>query len=136
MAALRIDHHNRLQNLIYSPRAALVFKPARDQNFRFTYNRAFSTPSSLNFFLDISGGAAPSPLGELGYRTRAFGTGRNGYSFQNADGSLKGMRSPFNPGGADQLIPATTAVIAFTSCALVFPTSAIHSPLALSQVRS
>lgn len=111
VAAGRMDSHSRLDHNVFSPRAALVFKPRPEQSLRFTYNRAFSTPSSLNFFLDISGGAAPSPLGELGYRTRAFGTGRDGYSFQNPDGSLKGMRSPFNPGGADQLIPATTAVM-------------------------
>ena len=106
----RVDHHNMLPDPVYSPRAALVFKPRDDQAFRVTYNRAFSTPSSLNFFLDITGGAAPAPLGPLGYTARAFGTGKNGYSFQNADGSLKGVRSPFNPGGRDKLIPgdATT----------------------------
>jgi iron complex outermembrane receptor protein len=111
VAAGRMDSHSRLDHDVFSPRAALVFKPTPEQSLRLTYNRAFSTPSSLNFFLDISGGAAPSPLGELGYRIRAFGTGRDGYSFQNADGTLKGMRSPFNPAGASQLIPANTQVM-------------------------
>lgn len=110
VAAARTDSHSMLASNVFSPRAALVFKPTPEQSVRFTYNRAFSTPSTLNFFLDISGGAAPSPLGDLGYRIRAYGTGPNGYSFQNADGSLKGMRSPFNPGGADQLLPVGAAV--------------------------
>lgn len=105
----RVDKHNMLPDPVYSPRAALVVKPTDGQSLRLTYNRAFSTPSSLNFFLDISGGAAPSPLGSLGYTVRAFGTGKNGYSFQNADGTLKGFRSPFNPGGRDQLLPASAA---------------------------
>ena len=111
VAAGRMDSHSRLDHNVFSPRAALVFKPSEGQSFRLTYNRAFSTPSSLNFFLDISGGAAPSSLGDLGYRLRAFGTGKNGYSFQNPDGTLKGMRSPFNPAGANQLIPANTQVM-------------------------
>jgi iron complex outermembrane receptor protein len=105
----RTDSHSMLSKNVWSPRAALVFKPTEEQSLRFTYNRAFSTPSTLNFFLDISGGAAPSPLGDLGYRIRAYGTGPDGYSFQNPDGSLKGMRSPFNPAGADQLIPVAAA---------------------------
>ena len=107
----RVDKHNMLPEAVYSPRAALVFKPRADQAYRVTYNRAFSTPSSLNFFLDISGGAAPAPLGPLGYTTRAFGTGKDGYGFQNADGSLKGVRSPFNPAGRNVLLPGDAAAL-------------------------
>lgn len=114
IVAARLDSHSLLDDNVFSPRAALVFSPTEEQSFRATYNRAFSTPSSLNFFLDISGGAAPSPLGQLGYTTRAFGTGKDGYSFQNPDGTLRGMRSPFNPaqfGGAGQLLPADVGVM-------------------------
>jgi iron complex outermembrane receptor protein len=105
----RVDDHSMLPEKVYSPRAALVFKPAEDQSLRFTYNRAFSTPTSLNFFLDISAGLAPNEsLAALGYTVRAFGTGKDGYSFQDADGSLHGMRSPFAPG---QLLPASPVVM-------------------------
>ena len=79
-----------------------------------TYNRAFSTPSSLNLFLDVAGGFAPAPLGPLGYSTRAFGTGADGWSLQHPDGRLRGMRSPFTPaamGGPGQLLPADPAVL-------------------------
>jgi iron complex outermembrane receptor protein len=108
----RMDSHSMLPEDVFSPRAALVFKPTDDQSLRATYNRAFSTPSSLNFFLDISAGAAPNEtLAALGYTLRAFGTGKDGYGYQNPDGSLKGMRSPFNPGGANQLLPADPAVM-------------------------
>lgn len=111
VAALRLDDHSLLPEQVWSPRGSLIFKPAEQQNFRFSYNRAFSTPSTLNFFLDINGGAAPAPLGPLGYSTRAYGTGGTGYGFQNPDGSLRGIRSPFNPGGADQLLPADASAM-------------------------
>ncbi|MFC1662527.1 TonB-dependent receptor plug domain-containing protein, partial [Gemmatimonadota bacterium] len=108
----RMDDHSMLPEKVFSPRAALVFKPTEDQSLRVTYNRAFSTPTSLNFFLDISAGAAPNDqLAALGYTLRAFGTGPNGYSFQNPDGSLRGMKSPFNPGGAGQLLPADPGIM-------------------------
>jgi len=104
----RVDDHSLLPERVWSPRAALVFKPSENQSLRATYNRAFSTPSSLNLFLDLSAGLAPNEqLAALGYTVRAFGTGPNGYSFQNADGSLKGMRSPFAPG----FMPADPAIM-------------------------
>ena len=111
VVAGRMDSHSALPDYVWSPRAALVFRPKENQSVRLTYNRAFSTPSALNLFLDISGGFAPAPLGPLGYGTRAFGTGPNGWALQNSDGSLRGMRSPFNPGGAGQLLPADPAIL-------------------------
>lgn len=111
IVAGRMDDHSVLPDKVWSPRAALVFKPREGQNIRFSYNRAFSTPTALNLFLDVSGGVAPAPLGPLGYTVRAYGTGSDGWSLQNPDGSLRGMRSPFNPGGADQLLPADVQVM-------------------------
>src|SRR5687768_1489788 len=43
-AAARVDKHSRLEDAVFSPRLALVFKPILNQNFRATYNRAFSPP--------------------------------------------------------------------------------------------
>ena len=99
----RWDTHSRLDNDVWSPRAALVFEPVENQSFRASFNRAFSTPSTLNLFLDLSGGPAGA-LGALGYRVQAQGP-TEGFVFQNPDGSLVGMRSPFSPGGPG-LIPA------------------------------
>lgn len=53
--AARVDKSSRLADAVFSPRVALVFKPVENQNFRLTYNRAFSTPSTLNLFLDLLG---------------------------------------------------------------------------------
>jgi iron complex outermembrane receptor protein len=61
VAALRYDRHNHLHPQ-YSPRAALVFKPAPEHNFRATYNRAFRTPTPATFFVDILAENIPSPF--------------------------------------------------------------------------
>jgi iron complex outermembrane receptor protein len=54
VGAIRVDDHTHLKNAVFSPRAALVFKPEINHTIRATYNRAFSTPSSNNLFLDIA----------------------------------------------------------------------------------
>lgn len=88
--AARLDNHSRLENPVFSPRAALVFKPAPEHSFRATYNRAFSTPTTLNLFLDISGGTAGP------YDIRAQGTTDGGLNFRFQDGVAMHM-SPFAP---------------------------------------
>lgn len=105
----RVDDHSALPDPIFSPRAALVFKPAENQAIRATFNRAFSTPSSLNQFLDLPS-AAPDPgLAALGYSVRVQGTGRDGFRIAQDDGSYL-MRSPFTPGAPAQLVPANAAL--------------------------
>ena len=95
VGALRHDQSTVMESAVWSPRAAIVFTPVEAQSFRLTYNRAFSTPTTLNYFLDINAGRAPEALGGLGYLVRATGSGKDGLSFQNADGTFRGMRSPF-----------------------------------------
>src|SRR5690606_19088284 len=86
-----------------------VFKPTENQAFRATFNQAFSTPSSLNQFLDL-GSAAPDPgLARLGYSVRVQGTGSDGFQIRNADGSWS-MRSPFTPQDPSALVPANAAL--------------------------
>ena len=107
VGALRFDDTSVLEDPVWSPRAALVFTPAEQQTLRLTYNRAFNTPTTLNMFLDINGGRAPSTLGALGYLSRATGPGENGLSFQNTDGTFRGMRSTFS--GAPEQVQNVTA---------------------------
>ena len=86
-----------------------MFRPKPGHSLRLSYNRAFSTPTALNAYLDISGGLARGPVGMLGYSTRAYGAGLNGWSLQESVGTVRGMRSPFNPaaaGGPAQLLTA------------------------------
>jgi outer membrane receptor for ferrienterochelin and colicins len=95
VAAIRVDYHNRLEDLVVSPRAALVFKPQENQNFRFTFNRAFSTPSTNNLFLDL---VAAENLGGTGYDLRTFGVPESGLTFDDRCEGAYCMYSPFAPG--------------------------------------
>ena len=106
VAAARLDDHNRLEDMIFSPRAALVYTPANTSNFRLTYNRAYSTPSNYNLFLDIS--ASPDPFGlgpafepALGFSpaigVRASGVPADGYTFMRSENGDPLFRSPFAP---------------------------------------
>jgi outer membrane receptor for ferrienterochelin and colicins len=93
----KFDRHSVVDATVFSPRAALVFKPVETQTFRATYNRAYSNPGSVQLFLDLGAGPAPGALGQLGYTARARGTGREGLRFAGPEGQVE-IRSPF--GGA------------------------------------
>ncbi len=94
VAATRFDKHNRLEGTVFSPRAALVFQPFSDHNFRATYNRAFTTPTSNNLLLDIA--ATENPF-QIGIDVRGQGVGPEGFHFsRDADGRPQ-FRSPFSP---------------------------------------
>jgi len=109
--AARVDKHSRLEDPVFSPRAALVYKPDQDNSFRLTFNRAFTTPSTLNLFLDISAQTIPIPGTPFLYDVRAQGTSENGFTF-NRDGNGVPMHmSPFAPllGGTPRdFLPTTT----------------------------
>lgn len=64
VAAFRVDYNSILkaQGTSFSPRAAVVFKPATGHNIRITYNRAFDAPTTLNQFLDLSNGIIPNGI--------------------------------------------------------------------------
>jgi iron complex outermembrane receptor protein len=109
VAAARIDDHSELEDPVFSPRAAFVFKPKPNQNFRITFNRAFSTPTTNNLFLDI---LSASNLGGLPFAIRTNGVPETGWTFRRnpAGGPFGGllMRSPFTPaglGGPAQFLP-------------------------------
>jgi outer membrane receptor for ferrienterochelin and colicins len=89
----RWDRHSALRDPSLSPRAALVARPAPGHTFRITYNRAFATPSSLDLFIDMDFGPDET-LGQLGFRRRAHGAGRNGIDLADDNGWPRGMRVP------------------------------------------
>jgi outer membrane receptor protein involved in Fe transport len=49
----RLDRFSVLDDANFSPRTAVIVKPAPDQAVRFSYNRAFRAPSLINNFLDV-----------------------------------------------------------------------------------
>ena len=90
IAAARVDNHSRLADPVFSPRAAIVFKPSETHSLRMTYNRAFNTPSTNNLFLDIVAGR----LSPLPFDVRTIGVPESGLTFRRDCGGLC-MRSPF-----------------------------------------
>lgn len=102
----RVDWHSEMGRAVFSPRAALVFKPAPEQSVRLTYNRAFTTPASVNLFIDFDNGPAGA-LGRLGYHAHISGN-RGGFTFSTPNGGYR-VRSPFTPaaqGGTGAVIDA------------------------------
>ena len=89
----RYDSHNHILKPVFSPRAALVLKPSPEQTVRFTFNRAFGTPTSTNLFLDIL--FVPDPF-KTGIDLRAQGTFQ-GFTFQHDADQSPMFRSPFAP---------------------------------------
>lgn len=87
LASFRIDQHSELNDPVFSPRAAIVFRPIQNHNFRLTYNRSFSTPSSNNLFLDLEAARIPiSTFYTLG--VRAQGVPKGGFTFaRDANGN-------------------------------------------------
>lgn len=115
VSAFRLDNHSRLDDPVFSPRAAVVYQADARNTLRMTYNRAFSTPTTLNLFLDISGGTVP--LGPVAYDVRAQGTTESGFTFsRTGPGNRPDFQSPFNqspfpdviPGGPRAFVPTTT----------------------------
>jgi iron complex outermembrane receptor protein len=104
--ALRLDDHEHLEDPVWSPRLGLVFTPKQGQALRATYNRAFSTPTTNNLFLDITAGQIPITTG-INYRVQTLGVPTTGLTWNNqCAGGVNSycMYSPFAPGTE---LPAT-----------------------------
>jgi iron complex outermembrane receptor protein len=121
VAAARLDDHSRLEDPVFSPRAALVYKPDPGSSIRATFNRAFSTPTTLNLFLDISGERLPLG-GPFRYDIRATGSTEVGHQFMRDANGIPMHMSPFNVllgGSPRQFLPTTTAQLWQEAVALV-----------------
>lgn len=123
VSAVRLDNHSRLEKNVFSPRVALVYKPTETQNLRATFNRAFSTPSTNNLFLDLLAGRIPSSGTQL-YGVRALGVPASGFTFKRdctgGIGSLC-MRVPTAFGGTGAQIPAAAALLYKAAIAAAAP---------------
>src|SRR6185503_11684663 len=50
----RVDKFGNLDDPVFSPRLAAVFRPVDDHSIRVSFNRAFRSPSVINNYLDIA----------------------------------------------------------------------------------
>ena len=93
--AARLDYHSVVDDLVFSPRAAIVFKPTPEHNIRLTYNRAFTQPTSVNLFLDLLSSPTLGPFADFG--VRALGVpSKTGLTFRRDCSGGLCMRSPFD----------------------------------------
>lgn len=105
--AARADYHSVLDEVIPSPRAALVFRPAEEHSLRATYNRAYATPDNNNLFLDIMAQRIPLAQG-ISYGLNAQGTTDRGFTYRSGPGGRPMMKSPFLGANAGQFVPSRT----------------------------
>lgn len=80
VAAGRIDKHSRVEDLIFSPRAALVFNPSDEHSFRLTFNRAYTAPTTNELFLDLVANRSTF------FDVRASGVPEGGFTFTMENG--------------------------------------------------
>ena len=92
IGALRYDNHTFVEGTQMSPRAAMVYKINPRNTFRLTYNKAFDSPSALNYSLDILSGYLPTGIG-----VRGIGN-RGGFTFNRDDNGNVNFYSPYAPG--------------------------------------
>ncbi len=59
----RLDKFSNISQPIFSPRAAVVFRPFSQHAFRFSFNRAHRSPSAIDNYVDISIIGGYLPLG-------------------------------------------------------------------------
>jgi len=104
IAAVRVDYHDRLGDVVWSPRLGIVWQPRTGHALRLTYNRAFNSPDPGDLFPDVVVGSL-RPL--VPYDVRLLGTPTGGFHFRR-DGALC-MRSPFVPDPTACLPPDATA---------------------------
>lgn len=96
VGAIRVDDHNKIADPVFSPRAALVFGPAPGHKVRATYNRAYSTPSTNNLFLDLLASEDLTGVGTAtgtdGFDLRAEGVPEGGFTFRrDSSGGVDGL---------------------------------------------
>ncbi|MFC1732450.1 TonB-dependent receptor domain-containing protein, partial [candidate division KSB1 bacterium] len=86
----RFDYNSRLVDAFISPSAGIVFNPDLNNTMRLTFNRAFTTPTAENLFLD----RIVSPVSDQyqPYNLRVSGVPESGFTFRrDVDGGVGGL---------------------------------------------
>lgn len=128
IAAVRGDQTDRLVGSQFSPRVAFVYKADDNNNFRFTFSRAFNTPASFEYSLDQVSNPNQAP----GFALRAIGNpSKTGWQFnRTCDATVNGglcMHSPWVAAGPTSVASSTSAA-AFPGFMLALPSVAAALP--------
>ncbi len=110
ISALRVDQSDRIAGTQFSPRVAFVYKADQNNNFRFTYSRAFNSPASFSYFLDQVSNPNQAP----GFALRAEGNpSKVGWQFNRAcDPTINAglcMHSPWVAAGPTSAVPSSAS---------------------------
>ncbi|MFI5311766.1 MAG: TonB-dependent receptor domain-containing protein [Gemmatimonadales bacterium] len=120
VGALRGDQTNRLAGSQASPRVAFVYKHDAENNFRFTFSRAFNSPASFEYFLDQVSNPAQAP----GFALRAVGNpSKTGWQFnRSCDATINAGLCMHSPWTASATTPiASSAANAFPGFITALP---------------
>jgi outer membrane receptor for ferrienterochelin and colicins len=128
IAAIRGDQTDRLTGSQFSPRIAFVYKANENNNFRFTFSRAFNTPASFEYSLDQVSNPNQAP----GFALRAIGNpSKEGWTFnRSCDATVNGglcMHSPWVATGPTSTTASTSAA-AFPGFMQALPSVAAALP--------
>lgn len=100
LGAVRGDRHSIIEEMVLSPRVAMMYKLDENSTVRATFNQAFSNPGTNDLFLDLLstkdafGLSAANPAFAVG--VWGASGGRNGYTY-NRDGGVLRYISQFDP---------------------------------------
>ena len=130
IAAIRGDQTDRLAGSQFSPRVAFVYKADENNNFRFTYSRAFSSPASFSYMLDQLVQKNQAPL----FNLQAVGNpSKTGWQFARTCNATVNsgmcMHSPFVANGPLAFVASTSAnafpgfMSSFATIAALLPAS-------------
>jgi iron complex outermembrane receptor protein len=149
LGAVRGDRHSVIDEMVLSPRLAMMYKLDENSTVRATFNQAFSNPGTNDLFLDLLstrdafGFSAANP----NYAVAVYGAaaGRSGYTFNRSTNGTLNYISQFAPSrdvwlsteNVANMWSAVTAVItANPALAALKPllTSLIPAPTAIGGV--
>ena len=121
ITAFRGDHTNVLDGTEFSPRVAFIYKRDAENNFRFTFSRAFNSPASFSYYLDQVQNANQAP----GFALRAVGNpAKEGWQFnRSCDATINlglCMHSPWVSAGPTTAV-ASSAASAFPGFVAALP---------------
>jgi outer membrane receptor for ferrienterochelin and colicins len=92
LAALRVDQHSVIGEMVMSPRLALMYKLDENSSVRATFNTAFSNPGTNDLFLDLLSVRDAFGLSRVnpawGVGVWGASGGANGYTFNRSGGTL------------------------------------------------